>query len=267
MVPRLSNYLYFWRRYVDDTFTFVKEVSITFVLEQLNSYHPNLQFTYELENVGKLSFLDVLVIRQSNNKFETTAYRKNTNTNIYLNWSSHALNTWKRGTLKVLINRAYTLCSTDYHLKEELCYLEKVFVERNRYPRWLVKQMMKKVLDDEQTNRNVPTATTNLPNEGNRCSIKTSFTSLPYKGKQSENVILCLRNTLDKILPQNVKPRFVYTATKLSAKFEIKDKTKDEHKHDLVYYAKCGECDENYVEETGRRLPDRVEKHLGKDSK
>ena len=58
MVPRLSNHLHFWRQYVDDTFTFVKEESIRFVLEQLNSYHPNLQFTYELENTGKLSFLD-----------------------------------------------------------------------------------------------------------------------------------------------------------------------------------------------------------------
>ena len=72
MVPTLSNHLYFWRRHVDDTFTFVKEESIAFSLEQLNSYHPNLQFTYELENVGRLSFLDVLVIRQSNNRFKTT---------------------------------------------------------------------------------------------------------------------------------------------------------------------------------------------------
>ena len=139
MVPRLSNHLHFWRRYVDDTFTFVKEESITFVLEQLNSYHPNLQFTYELENVGKLSFLDIVVIRQNSNKVETTVYRKDTTTDIYLNWFSHGPNTWKRETLKLLINRAYTLCSTGYHLKEELPWLENVSVERNNYPRWLVK--------------------------------------------------------------------------------------------------------------------------------
>ena len=47
MVQRLSNHLYFWRRYVDDTFTFVKEELITFVLEQLNFYHANLEFTCE----------------------------------------------------------------------------------------------------------------------------------------------------------------------------------------------------------------------------
>ena len=75
MVPRLSNHLNFCRRYVDDTFTFVKEELITFDLEQLNSYNPNLQ----------LSFLVVLVIRQSNNKFGTTVYRKNTIADIYLN--------------------------------------------------------------------------------------------------------------------------------------------------------------------------------------
>ena len=109
-----------------DTFTFVKKEPVRFVLEQLNSYHPNLQFTHELENVDKLSFFDVLIIRQSNNKFETTF-------EICLNWFSDAPNTWKRGTLKVLVNRAYTLCSTVYHLTEELRYLEKVFVERNNY--------------------------------------------------------------------------------------------------------------------------------------
>ena len=69
--------------------------------------------------------------------------------------------------------------------------------------------MMKKVLD-EQTNRNVPIVTINLPNEGSYCSIKTSMISLPYKGKQGENVICSLRNTLDKILPQDVSFFFFF---------------------------------------------------------
>ena len=133
MVPRISNQIYFWRRYVDDTFTLVKQESIAFIPEQLNPYHPNLQFTYELQNVGILSSLDILVITQSNDNFETTVYRKNANRGIYLNWFSHAPNTWKSGQLKVFINRVYTLCSTDYYLKEKLDYLEKVFVEKNNY--------------------------------------------------------------------------------------------------------------------------------------
>ena len=65
MVPRLNNYFYFWGRYADDIFTFVKEESITFVLQQLNSYHPNLQFSYELEKVSKIYFLEFLVLKMS----------------------------------------------------------------------------------------------------------------------------------------------------------------------------------------------------------
>ena len=38
----------------------------------------------------------------------------------------------------------------------------------------------------------------------------------------------------------------------------MKDKTKDEYKHDLIYYGKCPECDEGYVGEAGKRLQDRV---------
>ena len=43
--------------------------------------------------------------------------------------------------------------------------------------------MMKKFID-EQTNRNVATDTTNLPNGENHRSIKTSLISLQYRGKQ-----------------------------------------------------------------------------------
>ena len=93
-----------------------------------------------------------------------------------------------------MVNHAYTLCSTDHHLTEEFRYLEKVFVERNNYPQCLVKQMMGNTLDG-QTNRSVPTATTELPNEGNHCSITTSLINLPYEGKQGENEIHSLRNT------------------------------------------------------------------------
>ena len=180
---------------------------------------------------------------------------------IYLNWFSHMPNTWKRG-----INRTYTLCLTDYHLKEELLYLVKVFVEWNNSLRWLLKQMVIKVLD-EQTNKNNSTVTANLPNEVSHGLVKTSLISPPFKRKQDENVICSLRNTLDKIIQQDAEPKFLCTGTKLSPKFQIKGKTKVEHKHDLAYYGKCPECDESYLGETGRKLQDQVDEHLEKNSK
>ena len=125
------------------------------------------------------------------------------------------------------------------------------------YRGWLVTQMMKKVLD-EQKNRSVSNSTTNLPNKGIRCSIKT------YKEKQDENVIHSLGNNLYKVLQQAVGPKL---GTMLSEKFQINDKTKDEHKHDLAHYAKCPEYVASYVGQKGRRLQDLVDKHSRKDNK
>ena len=77
------------RRYVDDTFVFVKKGCVENVFAWLNSFHKNIQFTYKLENQKKLPFLDILLIRRGT-KIETTVYRKSTNHDIDLNWGSSA---------------------------------------------------------------------------------------------------------------------------------------------------------------------------------
>ena len=68
---------------MDNTISYIKEKSIEHVLSKLNGYHENIEFTYEIENDGKLPFLDVLVIRKDY-EVETTVYRKSTNNDIYL---------------------------------------------------------------------------------------------------------------------------------------------------------------------------------------
>ena len=103
IVPKLNSHLQFWKRYVVDTLTIVKEGSINHVLQQLNSFHPNIQFTFEIESSGRIPFLDILIIRKKS-KIETTVYRKSTDTDIYINWFSFSPNTWKREALKNLVN-------------------------------------------------------------------------------------------------------------------------------------------------------------------
>ena len=48
----------------------------------------------EIEKTNKIPFLDDLLIR-SVESISTTVYRKVTNTGIYINWKSFALNNWK----------------------------------------------------------------------------------------------------------------------------------------------------------------------------
>ena len=58
----------------------------------------------------------------------------------------------------------------------------------------------------------------------------------------------------------------LYSGTKLSSKFQLKDQAKKDPQH-VVYYVKCPEeqCTEDYTGETGRRLIERVKDHSGKD--
>ena len=64
IVPKLNSHLRFWKRYVDDTLTIVKEGSINHVLQQLNSFYPNIQFTFEIESSGRIPFLDISLYRK-----------------------------------------------------------------------------------------------------------------------------------------------------------------------------------------------------------
>ena len=73
--------------------------------------------------------------------------------------------------------------------------------------------------------------------------------------------------TVLKLLPETVNTQIIYTRRKLSTCFQIKDKSKFDQQHDLVYNAKCPSelCDENYVSQSGRRITERV-KDLNEES-
>ena len=64
-----------WLRYVDDSFTAVHKDGIDDFHEHLNKQNADIQFTKEIEENGKISFLDCLVTRDYN-KLKTTIYRK-----------------------------------------------------------------------------------------------------------------------------------------------------------------------------------------------
>ena len=64
--------------------------TVQFILNELNNYYPNINFTLELEKNNEINFLDVLIKSVNNNKLETGVYRKVTITDSYINWNAHA---------------------------------------------------------------------------------------------------------------------------------------------------------------------------------
>ena len=131
IIPTLGRSLLKWKRYVDDTFCYVKIGTVNDLLNKLNGFHQNIQFTYEL-------------IRNKDT-IETTIYRKPTNSDIYLNWKSFSPCSCKHGTLKTIIRRAYLICSKPDYLQEELDHIAYIFEKFNNYPKWVIKQLLEEV--------------------------------------------------------------------------------------------------------------------------
>ena len=92
------------------------------ILNELNK-NKHVKFTAENQSNNMLAFLDVLLINRFGT-IDTTVYRKSTNTDIYINWNSFAPETWKKSTLKMLIHRAFRICSQPYFVREELVHLK-----------------------------------------------------------------------------------------------------------------------------------------------
>ena len=106
----------FWKRYVDDICTVVPIDRVQHLLQHLNTIESTIQFTVEVENDGKLPFLDVNISRLPDGSFNTSVFRKPTHTNRYLDFASHHPLSHKRAVVCTLTSRASTH-SSQHHDK------------------------------------------------------------------------------------------------------------------------------------------------------
>ena len=119
-------------------------------MSRLNNLHANISFTVELG--GKvLPFLDTL-IQLSNDGFTSTVFRKATNTDVILNYSSVAPMKWKTGLIKCMVHRAHNVCSNQVLLRREIDHLRQMFF-KNGYPRKLFDQILEEFRAQQETER------------------------------------------------------------------------------------------------------------------
>ena len=87
---------------------------------------------------------------------------------------------------------------------------------------------------------------------------------LPYQGKKGDFIIKLMKTRFRNLLPQCI---VVFTGSKLSWKFQVKDRTIFSHNHDIIYHGNCPENGflDNYVGETARTISERVLDNIGKD--
>ena len=124
----------------------------------------------------------------------TKVYRKNTNTDIYINWKLFATNNWKWRILKSIITRTFDICSTDEYLKEELEHIPTVFHHRNNYPLWIINN----VIDDA---KKIPSANENYLSSND----KIHRLMWAYQRDRGSNLSKSMKSYVSKLLPEHTK--------------------------------------------------------------
>ena len=262
IIPNLGDKVMHWTRYVDDTFAFIKPDTEEEIQNVLNSFHKNINFTYERENENMIPFLDVSVQRFEDGKIETSVYRKDTNTDIYMNWNAHAPANWKIATLKCLVKRAFMISSKEEYLQKELEHLKRVFCEYNDYPERLVDN----IVNNEKETQNLNKAE-QLEDDNEPIDKSDNVTlCLPYAGEKGEQLVKKMKKNITQVLKKgnkDTKIRIVFNSKKLGSKFPVKDKTEAKHLHNVVYHADCPnkKCESDYTGQTRCRIERRTIQH------
>ena len=227
-------------------FLFSQKTEFQKFLNCLNSLHPSLKFTNEIETINSLPFLDVLVTKPDN-KFITSVYRKPTFIGQYIHWNSFGLKQRKTNLIDTLTHRALKICSKST-LKHKLDNIRSILV-KNGYPEFLIDvRTFKKLLRFEQSTKEGP----------KKCSV---YLKLPWIGKNSlkfERKIKLFNNNCFRA----VKPRVVFSTRRILPAIH-KDVLPTFQQSNVVYEYVC-HCDSRYVGQTSQRLQDRIRQHVPK---
>ena len=205
--------------------------------EHLNGQNADIQFTKEIEENGKIPFLDCLVTRD-NNELRTTIYRKPTHTDRLLDQSSYNPTSHKATTIRTLTRRAQLVCDSPDSLTDEIKYLDNVFNENN-YKRDFIRHNTYRNSEPNATNTNATPVTT---------------ATIPYIKGTSETIARILQ-------PYNIRVAHKPITTLRQLLTNVKDKDEPSDRRGAVYKIKCCDCQATYIGETGRNLNVRLTEH------
>uniref|UniRef100_A0A5S6Q520 Reverse transcriptase domain-containing protein n=2 Tax=Trichuris muris TaxID=70415 RepID=A0A5S6Q520_TRIMR len=228
-----------FKRYVDDIFAVIPTGAEEQFLEHLNRLYPeNIVLTIEKETDKKLPFLDALVIR-GDDRLTTKIYRKPTNPDAYLHFTSHHPLSVKKGIVAGMVDRAIAICDKNF-LGEELQHIKRIFTE-NGYPFKLITSIINRRLRPKPPNV--------LPQQPRGPTVV-----LPYHSILGDTI-----KRLAKSLDFRV---FFKSSPNLRAILRTdKIRIPKEEAKGVVYQIKCG-CHASYIGETGNTLFDRFKEHL-----
>lgn len=238
MIKKLHFRLPFFIRYVDDILTAIPADKVNEIKNVFNKYNQHIQFTIEEEKNQRISFLELLCIRE-NQSIKTDWYHKDTWSGRYLNFNSHLPMTYKRNTVALLAEKILLLSETEFHAKN--FELLRRTLKNNFYPHNLVEDIIRLAM--EKVKKRKPLE----PRERKPIIAVPYVKGLFEKLKSTCNSEFTLVGKGDKNLRKTVFSR-------------LKDKTPTMQQSNVVYRVICS-CGAGYVGQTKQKLCKRIYQH------
>ena len=260
--PEIRGEARLYERYMDDIVREILKARLREKLDRINSLHPKLTFTMEMEqeepesHQGSLPFLDMKVIHDHRNgQLTSTWYNKPTDTGLILNYHALAPKRYKRSVVSGFVHRIYRACSSWQFIHQSLEKAKRI-LELNQYPPTFYDPIIRETLE------NIIQASakekTEKFEEQSSSQTKKASLKIQYRGKVTEDYARALHKAG---APCNI----VMTLRKLKTVLpSLKPPTEKMLKSGVVYKLTCPSCTACYVGETTRHLQTRVKEHIQK---
>ena len=137
-------------RNVDNCFNVLNDKKSVIEFEKiLNSIHPNIAFTTDLQSKNRLSFQDVLV-DNSGPSLVTSTFRKPTHTGLYTKWNSFVPRRFKINLINCLLDCCYRICSSYEIICDEFEQI-KTMLSINGYPKHVLDKCIREFFNRKFT--------------------------------------------------------------------------------------------------------------------
>ena len=241
-----------YRRYIDDVFIlFRNHDHVKLFLDYLNSKHPNIKFTCEIENKQQLSYLDVLISRR-NGVFDTSVYRKKSFTGLGLRYDSFVPKSYKHNLITCLLGRSHRICNSYNAFMTEVNQL-RLYFSGNFFPEKVFDRLSEKFINNIGQGKKTITSVPKKP----------IYVKFPFIGKDSYSLRRKLNSLIGRFYPQ-LSPFIIFQNYRtIGSFFKIKDKLPPLLASSVIYKYSCGQCSSTYIGETVKQLKVRICQHRG----
>ena len=247
----------YYKRYVDDTFAiFRNRQQAERFLDYMNSRHEKISFTMETEENSQIPFLDLL-IKKSNNKIETSIYRKPTYTGLGINFISSCYENFKLNAFNTMFYRAFRLTTSYENFHNEIKFLENFFSQNGFIP-----SIFQKKLRAFLNSIFCPSPQKYGPPKLN------IYIRIPYFNDSTNKFFnMEINKILQKYFPQ-IKPTIVfYNNNKLKNYTNHKETLPTFFESMVVYQFNCPVCQLAYIGSTKKAIFSRHHDHKGTSSR